>query len=324
MGPLAFRGRVGERVAVDETDFRILREVFQGDAESFRSDRVTIDSIAEKLKLHRNTVSARMKRLTETRVLLPASLEVEPALFGLVGALAFLELPRDRRADALREAAFSVDGVQTMFAFLDGMEVILYAESEPALLARIDEVRRAVGSREARIDILTSRDYPAAEPLALTPLDARLLLALLDDARAPFPDVAKSLDVSAMTVKRRFERLARAGALYVYPGSGAAIEGMVMGYVMVDVPDDARKEDVEKRLDDVLPDYWIRNAAAKSRVSLILFAKSVEALAAQVDSARRVQHVAAVDLHVITDIHFSARYRAWIADAILARVAPRA
>lgn len=311
---------MAQSVPVDETDFRILREIFQGDAESFRSDRVTLDAIADRLKLHRNTVSARVKRLTENRVLLPASLEVEPALFSLVGALAFLDLPRDRRADALAEAAFAIDGVQTVFAFLDGLLVILYADAEPALLAKIEQVRRAVGAGSARLDLLTTRDYPPAEPIALAPLDVRLLLALLDDARASFNDVARPLDVSPMTVKRRFERLAREGALYLYPGSGAAIEGMVMGYVTVDVPGgDAHRPGVEKALDDVLPDWWIRNSAGKSRIAMITFARSVDALAKQADVARRVPHVAAVDLHVFTGIHASPRYRAWFADVIRSR-----
>lgn len=304
---------------------RILREVFIGDSESFRSDRVAIETIAERLGLHRNTVSQRLKRLTEAGVYLPPSLDVEPGQFGVVAAMGIFDVPQERRESATREAVFAIPGVQVVLQLVDGWSVIAFADDEAALDATFDAIRRATGATRWSVELHSARDYPPTEALRFTRLDAELMCALLSDSRAPFPALAEKLGTTAMTAQRRYERLREAGVLYVLPGSSAALEGVVLAFVAADIarPDD--EEAAKAQLQKLLPDALVRNLAPKGRAQFILFATALEDLESMAREARAVPGVAGVHVHVMTGMVTNARHAAWIAERIRRRaeVAPR-
>ncbi|MHB8606082.1 MAG: AsnC family transcriptional regulator [Thermoplasmatota archaeon] len=313
-----------ERTRVDETDFRILREVFLGEHETLHSERVAIDAIAKTLTLHRNTVSQRLKRLTEKRIFLPASLDVEPAALGLAATIASLDVPAEKRTDAARDRLFDVPGVQTLITLADGWRVIAYAEDETTLEARLDDMRRAVDAPPARVEMWSPRDYPPAPRATLSPLDTRLLAELLLDARAPFPELAKRLDTTAMTAQRRFEKLSESGVLYMLPASCAPIEGVVLGWITADLPEPATEARAKAALQRLLPDALVRNLATRARSHFILFAPAVDDLEASARAARELPGVAAVDLKIVSSILRNPRYPTWMAERIRATLPARA
>lgn len=305
---------------MDVTDLRILREVFIGDSESFRSDRVAIETIAERLSLHRNTVSQRLKRLTEHGVYLPPSLDVEPGQFGVVAGLVHLDVPPERRDEKMREAVFATPGVQVVLPFVDGWGVIAFADDTAALASTFERIRAFTGATRMEDHLRSDRDYPPVEPARFTALDAEIMIALLADSRAPFPELAERLGTTSMTAQRRYERMREDGILYVLPGPSPSLEGVVLAYVVADIPrsetEDATKAELQKRL----PDAIVRNLAPKGRAHFILFASALDEIEGMAHEARRVPGVAGVHLRVMTGMYTNPRHAAWIAQRIRARV----
>jgi DNA-binding Lrp family transcriptional regulator len=306
------------RLRVDPLDFQILREIFAGDEAGFRSDRAGLDAIAKRLEVHRNTVSARVRRLTEHAVYLPASLDVEPGVFGLVGAVAFFEIDRALRTPALLDAVFHLEGVQFVMRFTEGWTLIVFAEDETGLLSKLEVLRALTRARSMSLDVVTTRDYPEPEPIKISKTDARLVVALLKDSRAPFSRLARELGVSVMTIKRRYDRLWRSGVIYAYPAGGGGFDGMVTAYFLAKVPTDPRRAArVHRALLEALPNHFIRNLTTRGSVHILIDEPSVDALDERARAAAAIPGVEGATLRIFEGIAPNPLFRDWLARIVL-------
>ena len=302
---------------MDELDFRILREVLAGDTDSFRSDRARVDDIARRLGVHRNTVSARIKRLSDAHVFLPLTLEIDPGRFGMVGARVFLDVPRDRRTPETREALFHLEGVFGILAYHDGWELVLYGEDESSLESKVEAARALTWARTASWELHTGRDYPPDEPVRLSRIDARLIAGLLRNARVSFAALAKQLGVTRRTIERRYNRLREMKLISMLPGSGADIQGMAMATLSAQVPEEprARARTIERIL-ATLPNHYIRNVATRDKVHLFLYGPSLADIESQLVELRTVPGVGKVTFRIFLGPFPNPRYRDWLARVV--------
>ena len=244
-------------VRVDELDFRILREVLAGDSDYFRSDRATIQQIARRVGVHPNTAATRLRRLTEGRVFLPLTLDIEPGRVGLVGCTFFLDVPPERRTQETREGLFLVEGLWAVFEFVEGWLVLIYAEDDTALAQRVEMARRWTAARSVVWDADTRLDTPPLAPAKLSRLDVRIIAALLRNGRMPFGQVARQLGLSPRTVEKRYARLAKEGIVYQLPGGSPDLVGKVVGYVNVGLPPQPRlRTAMTKRVLEAFPQHF--------------------------------------------------------------------
>jgi DNA-binding Lrp family transcriptional regulator len=299
---------------VDELDMRILREVFTGEGDYLRAERVSADAVARAVGVHRKTVAARLKKMTDARFYLPARLDIEPSLFGLVGGKFFLDVPPEMRSAATREAIFHIEGTNGILGYADGWDVMMYAEDERSLASRVELAKHIARASRATWNVHSARDYPPPPKVKLTRLDLRLVAALMRDARAPFPRLAKALGVTARTLERRFERLRDEGAVFMLPGGDGDATGVVFAYVSVGVPREARARDrAVGELLKLLPNHILRNLATLGRAHVFLYGRSLADLEAQAQLARKVPGVDDVEFHVMTGAWTNDAYADWVA-----------
>lgn len=308
---------------VDETDCRILSEIFVGEGAFWRSDRVPLEAVARRLGLHRNTVSARVRRLAARRIFLPATLEFEPGRLGLVAAMAFMEVPREARTPATREALLALDGVQALWEYAEGWSVLAFAETADALTGTLRAAERLSRPRTVTLDLDSARDYPPFEPLALTKLDVRLVERMLDDSRSAYRALGRELGIPAMTLKRRYDRLSRLGAVCLVPGGEGPADGMTLGHLIADLPEDpVAAGRVARDLLAALPGQLFRNLTSPRRAHVILYAASLRELEARLEAARALTGVRAATLRTFAGIRASPAWRPWIARVLAGRAAP--
>lgn len=297
--------------ALDELDFRILREMFEGRRDFLRPDRVALDEVARTLGVHRNTVSTRVRRLEEERIYLPMSVGINDATVGLVGGFAWLPVPAGQRSEATLEAVLGLDGVSNVFLYLDGWHVLLHAPDAPTMTAQLDQASRLVGAVPATMDLDFARDLPGAPPAKLSPLEARLVPLLYRDGRAPFAELAAELHASPRTVEHAYQRLRERGVLFQTPGEARGYPGMPAAYLHV-----AFVTGAERARAEVLrtaPDHFVRMPGPAAQ-HLYLYARSMVELEATAERVRAVPGVAEVRLHVLARKRASPRFGAWLAD----------
>lgn len=202
---------------LDELDFHILRELMVGSGAYLRSDRVSLEAVARAVGVHRSTVADRIAKWGRIGFLTDWTIDVDPGTLGLVGAHVHFHSSAQTRQRALQLVAL-VEGVTAVLEFDQGwVGVIFMAESADALtrtenlLAEILEADRT----ERMVD--TAVDYPDSRPVPLSPLDAKLLTALIRDSRQTPTVLARKLHVTVRTVERRLGRLRKAGVHYIRP-----------------------------------------------------------------------------------------------------------
>lgn len=211
---------------MDGTDFRILRALLEA---PFASN----EAIGRKAGIRGASVKARLDRLaTEIRFrgfhLVPA-----PGCLGRVARGHFYRPAAP--TDALAEAAMRVDPVVWLVGHHDGIVSVLAFEdaSAPPGTPALDA---AMGgppflSVELRLTL-----NPA--PPVLSPLDWRVLRALLADARRPLVDAAEEARLTRRTVQRHRDALLETGSAYVTPLWDEAKADAAILYHLIAVGDD--------------------------------------------------------------------------------------
>lgn len=307
---------------MDELDFKILRELFAGDTDSFRPDRASVDDIARRLGTHWNTVSARIKRLTERRIFLLMTLEIDPGRLGMVGGRVFMEVPPQRRTAETRENLFHLEGVFGVLAYHDGWDVVLYAEDEASLQSKAQVARALTGAHTITWELHTSRDYPPEERTRISPLDAKLIASLLRDARASFGTIAKELGVTARTLERRYARLKNEEVISMLPTGAASVKGMVMAYVGAEVPaEPVARSHMVQRMMELFPNHFVRNVATRGKVHFFLYGSSLADLEEQVAETRTIPRVGSLTFRIFVGPYPNPGYRGWLARVLERRAA---
>jgi DNA-binding Lrp family transcriptional regulator len=311
---------MGQRVRLDELDMRIVREMLLGDQSYFRADRVTVDEVARKLDVHRNTVAERLRKMRAAGFFLPLSVDFEPSLGGLVGGKAFLDVPAERRTPDVLEQLFLIEGVHFVITYLEGWDLILYAEDGASLDARLALAKALTGARTVSWDMHTAM-FPAPPPLKLKPRDLDLLGPLLEDGRASARSIAHRLGLAPKTVERRIEAMRKAEALTMLPGGGGfEVEGMVMAYVTAELAEGAGRARALQELLALFPNYLLRIVPPSGPVSVHLYARSLATLQEQVDRARRLPAVHRIGMRVMLTHHVNPAYAPWLMRVLRRRV----
>lgn len=310
------RGRIvvqRTRLTVDALDMRILREIVSGGSAYFRGDRALLDDVAQGLGVHRNTVSERVTRMQTNGFFLPLTLEVDPSAVGLVAVIAALDIPIERRDERTRSALLAVEGSWGILTYLDAWLLLVHATDEATIERRIAEACEASGGRLAEIEANSLHDYPDARPVELSPLDVRIVAALMTDARAPFRSIAAELGVTARTVERRYARLEREGVVTLFPTGGAGASGLTIADLRIALPDDAKaRATAILAIEKLVPDHWFHSLRPRGLVHFGLFAASVSELDERAAAVRAVPGVRRVGLRIWTGQFQSPSYAPWL------------
>src|SRR5256712_9514625 len=167
--------------------------------------------------VQRSTVGDRIARWGRIGFLTDWTIDVVPGALGLVCAHDHFQSRAQVRERALQHVSL-VEGVEGVLAFdQDWVGVIFMADSSEALTRTeklLSEILEA--DRTARM-VDTAVDYPESRLVPLSPLDGKLLTALIRDSRQTPTVLAKKLHVTVRTVERRLERLRKEEVHYIRP-----------------------------------------------------------------------------------------------------------
>lgn len=307
---------------LDETDAKILRELLLGEQVLFRSERTSLEAIARRLGVHRNTVAARLQRMVAAGGFLPLTLTVEPSQMGLKRGVLWMELAPARRTEETLRSLWLVEGLQAVLQYHEGWLLIQYAEDERTVLSRGELAGQLCGGVEGSWEVLTWRDYEPRPPLRLTNTDLGIIRVLLQNARMPFPRIAKVLGVSSRTVERRFENLARTGAIMVMPAGTGTAKGMVMGHLRVYLSaQGGRRRELLTHLDASLPEAVVRNLQHPKFASWVIMVPTVRDVESRAALVRSTPGVQKVGVRLLLGYRPNPRWPEWLV-ATLERKVP--
>lgn len=202
---------------VDELDAAILREMHRDrDVLWGGSDpRVRAPELAKRLDVNRTTVWSRLKAWEDAGFLVRQEVVPNPSLFGAGIAGGDIRIDDPTSKPQALERLQLVEGVLAGLDLVGPYVILFYAlESQAAL----DRCTRLVGELPDvdNVSMCVPFEAPGSQ-IEPTEQDWRILQALRASPEEPLKDVAKNAGVSSRTLRRRYDELLEANAVWSFP-----------------------------------------------------------------------------------------------------------
>jgi DNA-binding Lrp family transcriptional regulator len=285
---------LGRFMCMDALDMRLLRTMGTGAFEHGprHPDALKPAGLARAVGTTRQTVEARLARLEERGILQGYDLYPNLRHLGLEWAIYHFRAPDPESATRCFEGIDATNGVAGVYSFLTpDVCVDIYWASEEERAAELAGV-----SPHA----MYKREMPPVRRV-LSRLDWRILQALRGDARKSPEAVGAEVGVSARTVKRRLEEMARDNAFDVC--ARVALENapytIPLAFLLRFGPEAGRETSLAlmREFDERCLSAWVPPAAALGDYDMLLYAESM----AEIEALRkRAQGIAGVkEVHVL-------------------------
>jgi len=304
--------------SLDDLDFHILRELIVGSGAYLRSDRVSMEAVARVVGVHRSTVADRIAKWGRIGFLTDWTIDVDPGALGLVGAHVHFQSRAQVRERALQLVSL-VEGVEGILAFDQGWVGIIFMADSPDALTRTEKLLSEIleADRTARM-VDTAVDYPDSRLVSLSPLDGKLLTALIRDSRQTPTVLAKKVHVTVRTVERRLERLRREEVHYIRPlFHFAGVPGVTFALLCFSYAARQREAALRTVLERIT-NYVGRQVEAPTRGQLAIYGSARELD----DSARAVASIPGVNdvrLRILLADLEPPGFATWLSERILRR-----
>lgn len=266
---------------MDEIDLQIIRRMGIAPFLTWPHPPASLrpSELGRSLKVSTDTVKRRLAALSAGKVFHGTQVFPNPRLFGLRAGSFHFAMNGARRARVKPEVITKIEGVLGVFDMVGGDRCVdLAYQDETSLDAIRGELSRLHGV-ESRHFV----DYPLPQPATtLTPLDWRILQALRSSPGTGLDAAAAAIGVSLRTVKRRFDRMAKGGALDVIGLFDlGAVEGHLMVELLFHLKPGAGRDEVPKIL-NAFRSRWVGQWSPPDRslgsLTLVVVARSAREL----------------------------------------------
>lgn len=302
---------------VEELDFRIIRAILMGE-DYWTTNRVSVASIAKQLDVHPNTVHTHVKKLSDHKFFLPPAAMVDPAPLGIYASRAFYPLPLEKRTAAAEAALFDVDGLHSVFQYLDGWDVNVFAEDPEGIASRLRLCQAVLGAPSMELETPMRPEGPVPSRARLGDMDLRVAVELLENQRAPLSQVSARVGATVRTVERRLGKLQKDGVLRAFPRLECDAEGAVVGYLRADYGASGSAA-VWASLLNAIPRHFGRGRM-RSRSWFWVYGASIAEVEQAAGRARGVAGVTSVRLRFVLRIHHNPGFVPWLTRVLKRRL----
>lgn len=217
------------------------------------------------------TVRYRYKKLQESGVMSIWSLLVNPSFFGYSVAEVMVEVqPESAKIDMIRKIKLihEITGIVNFFGRAISLYVIYNGDQSRSrtieLISRITNAERINQSRMPMPHSLTEN---------LSAIDVAIIRSLSKDARKPTNMIARELDISTKTVRKRVDRLRRENTILPLPILNiASIHGIIPIYLSYAYSENEVKTSVDREMVSHFDANYIMGNFADPEVANIVLA----------------------------------------------------
>ena len=300
---------------LDQSDWTILKSLLAWEGNYPRGPmRVSLTELARRTGLHKNTVRLRLLALRRGGVFEGAFFEPTPEALGLVrGGYFFREVdvPSGR---ALESALAGSPSVSSAVSGYRAVMIHLWEDSLDRLSRAADEIaaklRCAAPSRE-----YLSTDFPVGDgpDTSLSPLDRRLIVALVERPPMGLAAIGRSLRVTERTAERRARRLIESRKGYMFPRfRPAKIDGSILvGYGVLKGDDRARRS-----LQEAFPDRILGPMGPGMRPVVAAPMPNLQEAERRREAARGRPGIEVLETFLYQDVIYPRAFDVWIADRV--------
>jgi Lrp/AsnC family transcriptional regulator, regulator for asnA, asnC and gidA len=304
---------------VDDLDFKIFKAIeFRPYGPSAGDlSRLNPWVIAKKVGADGATVKLRLDKMKRGGFIHYFQIYPNFRLLGLSAGAYEFDLPDVVEKSAAIEKCALVDGVIEIHNFIGPTICIDFAYLDGRDEGRRLELLRQL-TRCGDPEKFYERDMPPVD-IELSNVDWRIIKALRYHALNPLSQVARELGLSPKTVRRRFERMTRHGAVIIVPVINPADIPNTVTHTLLLYPTLAQREEVLARaLGDLGPATFLSRTAGPGNAMLCLAARTISETEENLIKARRIPGMKDAKLLVLKEIR---EYTQWLDAAIERKIA---
>jgi DNA-binding Lrp family transcriptional regulator len=283
---------------VDSLDVKIIRTMGlrpYGDAPQVL-DHLKPSYIGPQLGVEPETVKARLARMEEAGFIRFYQLYPNFQHLGLRASAYLFHVPdEDRKTEAIRRIE-PVDGLVEIHNFLGAELCVDLSYRTPIELGKKLRLLSDF-TGDPNPSLLYERHMPEVER-ALDRFDWRILKALRYRARRSLSEVADETNASVRTVRRRFERMAGEGSLFIVPAVDAAKAAGIVLYELLFYTTPGTERSTMSRILEAYADRYMYHYVPSSDVlgnfDVLLYAESTSEIETMRLRGRNVPGVAKV------------------------------
>lgn len=230
--------------SVEDLQVRIMRELVSPG--SFRWDiRESFAMMAEKLRVDEETVRRGINRAQEIGFLRSIHLILNPNLLGFEAAGIQLDIDDPERKPSAISHLGQVEGIVTIINLIGKLlRATYYYPDEQAYTRTAQRIRDVCSSKTFGV---WKGEFPPCS-LKLHPTDWQIIKALRKNPRRQVSEVAADVRVSTKTVRRRLTTMTQEKAFYLLPELNYDKYPGVASSILVNVPDQGRKNLIDKQI----------------------------------------------------------------------------
>jgi len=259
-------------------------------------DHLKPSFIGAQLGVEPETVKARLLRMEEAGFIRFYQLYPNFRHLGLLASAYLFRVPdEDRKSEAIRRIE-PIDGLVEIHNFLGAEMCVDVSYRTPIELSKKLRLLSDF-TGDAEPTPLYERHMPEVER-SLSRLDWRILKALRYHARRSLLEVADEAHASVRTVRRRFDRMAREGSLFIVPAVDAAKAAGIVLYELLFYTDPGTERSTMNRILEAYADryiyHYVPSSQALGNFDMLLYAESTGEIEAMRLRGRDVPGVAKV------------------------------
>ena len=275
-------------MGIDETDASIL-EILMGDANA------TMDEIARKLKIHKNTAALRFRKMEKEGIIQGQYWCIDYMKLGIVTGIVFYLIVRNRpdiqkalvqsvalipqiESLVMKTGEYNVGGTMWTKTIDEAYSILDMIRKNPIVLDVTFDMVTRIHKRRCDFNPFSSeirrKENHSGEIEQITDMDLGILKVLSLDAM-PFTELGKKLGVSTSKIKSRVRRMEQAGIIL---GKKFHVDPIKLGYTDFTLLrlKLCEKTDISNVLDNILfiPEiYDARSVSGDYDIELIFLSK---------------------------------------------------
>ncbi|MDG6924130.1 MAG: Lrp/AsnC family transcriptional regulator [Nitrososphaerota archaeon] len=286
---------------MDIIDLKLIRELFQGPPMSplRRGRRESFRKMGRKLGVADEALRERLKRMIASGLIAGFPLQLNVDLLKCnIGILSIDIEPGAQKKEVVEKISL-VDGVfiiQTHVGTLAG--VIFYYTDQKSLQNKIALITKIANTRNA---LFTRFLFPKST-ISLSKTDLKIVSILGQNLDRPYNEIAKALQISVRTVRRRMTRMIDGAALFTLPSINASkIRGAVMADLLVEYEDTKSRQGVDSVLVKLLDPYYFFAGLWESYSVYSLIIHGIPATKEILESVRKIKGVKSVRIELVEE-----------------------
>lgn len=280
---------------MDSTDFRILKILNKNSRRSYRS-------IAKELGISGRAVQKRVNGMLSEGFIISFEVGFDPSLMGICACVTDIKLKSEAKISRTIRELKKIPNIHFVVCGIDNTLTSMIYYHNPKELEEILE-RISLIEHVSNVEPGIPRSRLSTD-VKISLLDWKIIFSLNHNARKRNHEIAKELEVSPKTIKRKLDRLIRNKVLFFTVDVDLSKpKGLIVYVLSVDLETGVKKKKIYNEIKNKFGNIWAAVGPVQPAIAFFMYAKSLSEIGKVMEDVKRISGLKKVNISMYTSYH---------------------